>query len=192
MIKIENYLNLANTQTRPDGPYIRKYHKMNYSDKLIIKHMKLAEGVSKNMSYNRQDYDELVSIAYEALVRAAKRYNEETGPFENYAVRWIKGEILNHRKKNQSDVDVIPLDDELAVNQIDYTSDLEIDTSNKQAVHKILGQFNDREQMIITDLYVKGLTQREVARKFSISQPRVHKIVKRLKSKLNREDFDLM
>jgi DNA-directed RNA polymerase specialized sigma subunit len=72
--------------------------KNSEKDTLVIKHMYLADHWANKFSGATQsgsfDIEDLRSVGYAALVKAANRFDPNTGtPFPAYATKWVKGNI---------------------------------------------------------------------------------------------------
>ena len=172
-------------------------------DTLIEHNLRLVVHIIKKYYSSDNRQDDLISIGTIGLIKAADSFDYEKGAkFATYAARCIENEILMYfrrLKKLKNEISLsTPVDRDKDGNELtlmDIMADKhslsdEIDTCMKKeqlqkAVNKYLSQ---REKEIIMLRYGIGgngdLTQKEVAKRLSISRSYVSRIEKRALQKL--------
>jgi len=63
---------------------------------LVLEHLSLATALARRFANRGVDADDLEQVARLALVKAAKRYDPDHGPFPPFATATIQGELKRH------------------------------------------------------------------------------------------------
>lgn len=63
---------------------------------LVLEHLSLATALARRFGNRGVDADDLEQVARLALVKAAKRYDPDHGPFPPFATATIQGELKRH------------------------------------------------------------------------------------------------
>lgn len=180
----------------------------NAKNKLIEHNLRLVAHVIKKYYSNSSDQEDLISIGTIGLIKAVDTFKADKGTrLATYAARCIENEILMYfrsQKKNSQDISVnepIDVDNEgnpLTLIDLISTEDTILDDIFIISMSKKLYQFieeleNERDKTIIVLRYglnnKKPLTQKEVAKRLSISRSYVSRIEKRVLSQLKKR-FD--
>lgn len=177
-------------------------------DVLIERNLRLVAHVIKKYYANVSDQEDLISIGTIGLIKGITSFKPAKGTrLATYAARCIENEILMHFrsiKKNQSETfisDPIDVDDD--GNSLTYMDivceedniaeniDLKINT---EKLYSYINELPAREKLIITMRYglynTKSFTQKEVAKKLSISRSYVSRIEKKVIDKLKTKFTD--
>lgn len=173
---------------------------------LIERNMRLVAHVIKKFHPSHEQIDDYISIGTIGLIKAISSYTpEKKTKLATYAARCIENEILMHlraQKKVQRDIslfepigvdregqslmirDLLQLDEKSALEQIE-------DKDLLSKLYDNLGVLDERELEII--MYRFGLfdqnshTQKEIAKKLTISRSYVSRIEKRALIKLYQQ-----
>ncbi|MBO4733532.1 MAG: RNA polymerase sporulation sigma factor SigK [Clostridia bacterium] len=176
---------------------------MNARNKLIEHNLRLVAHIVKKYYTAGCDQDDLISIGTIGLIKAISTFNNDKCiRLATYAARCIENEILmyfRNIKKCAQDVyisDPIETDKEgntlTLIDVIADESDIAEEIDKKMKIEKLKviigGVLDEREYRIIRLRYGLGgkkeLTQREVAKKLSISRSYVSRIEKAALNKL--------
>ena len=174
-------------------------------NKLIEHNLRLVAHIVKKYYVSGCDQDDLISIGTIGLIKAVTTFNSYRGiKLATYAARCIENEILmyfRNLKKSAQDVYISePIDtdkDGNALTLIDVIADENdiaerIETKIKLEKLKVIldGTLDKREKQIIDMRYglngCEELTQREIAKKLSISRSYVSRIEKSALNKLKK------
>ncbi|MCQ2470866.1 MAG: RNA polymerase sporulation sigma factor SigK [Clostridia bacterium] len=177
-------------------------------NKLIEHNLRLVAHVIKKYYANTSDQEDLISIGTIGLIKAIDTFKSDKGTrLATYAARCIENEILMYfrsQKKNSQDISVnepIDTDNEgnpLTLIDLISTEDTILDDIFLVSMSKKLYEFieeidNERDKTIIFMRYglnnKKPLTQKEVAKRLSISRSYVSRIEKRVLAQL-KQRFD--
>ena len=175
---------------------------------LIEHNLRLVAHVIKKYYSNSSDQEDLISIGTIGLIKAIETYKSNKGTrLATYAGRCIENEILMYfrsQKKNSQDISVnepIDTDNEgnpltlidLIASEDTILDDIFLVTMSKKLYQYIEELENERDKTIIVMRYglnnKKPLTQKEVAKRLSISRSYVSRIEKKVLSQL-KERFD--
>lgn len=166
-------------------------------EKLILHNLRLVAHIVKKYYLSGVDQEDLISIGTIGLIKAIDSFNPVNGTrFATYAGKCLQNEILMYfraQKKLQNEVsmnETIDVDkDGNPLTYVDVIStedtiadDLFLKISSDKASRIIRSCLDERERSIISMRYglsgEKPLTQREVAKKLSISRSYVSRIEK--------------
>ena len=175
-------------------------------NKLIEHNLRLVAHIIKKYYSNSSEQDDLVSIGTIGLIKASSTFDYEKGTrFATYAARCIENEILmyfRNKKKYAQDISLSePIEcdkDGNALSIIDTMADEKSITEDieeklrAENLHKVIdSELLPREKEIIYMRYgIMGrgpYTQREVAKKLSISRSYVSRIEKKAMEKLKEK-----
>lgn len=125
------------------------------------------------------DYDELESMAFFGLTKAAQSYNPNKGTqFNTYARFVIENQFRNAYKKEKKYT--IKVDSEIENNSL-----VNFDMSESLDLKTVLEKYLTQEQKkILLQAYEQGLSQREIANLRGMSQTKVNSIIKQAKLKI--------
>lgn len=177
-------------------------------NKLIEHNLRLVAHIVKKFENTKEDTDDLISIGTIGLIKAIKSYSTGKGTkLATYAARCIENEILMHLrglKKTRKDVSLndpigqdkegntISLIDILKSTNKDIVDEISLNLETKK-IYGALHVLDPREKEVIIDRFgldnQNELTQREIAKKLSISRSYVSRIEKRALMKLFNEIY---
>ncbi len=172
-------------------------------DKLIEHNLRLVAHVVKKYSNEKTDQDDLISVGTIGLIKGISTYNSKKGiKLVTYAARCIENEILMHfrsLKKSAQDISINePIETDKDGNDLslldviadDFNLHEEIDLKIKtEHLKKYMDEVLDSREKLIIGLrfgFIGGRenTQREVAKKLSISRSYVSRLEKKALMKL--------
>lgn len=147
------------------------------NDEFVIDNIKLAYKIAREYykKFNcKVEYEDLQSISYIGLVKAAQKYDYKLGyAFSTYAYRTMKNEILTHYKKNliQQDISLNkPIGQDIELQDVISDSDYEthnIDRIiNKSIIRDGIDSLDDFHRRIV-ELYLLGYKRKEIAIKLN-------------------------
>lgn len=153
----------------------------NDQKKLIEENLAFARWLAHkwDKTQNLLDYEELESMAFFGLTKAAKSYKTDKGTqFNTYARFVIENQFRNAYKKEKKYT--IKVDEE-----IENSSLVNFDISESLDLNTVLEKNLTQEQReILLEAYEKGLSQREIANSRGLSQSKVNSIIKQAKIKI--------
>ncbi len=173
-------------------------------EKLILHNLRLVAHIVKKHYTSAKNQDDLLSIGTIGLIKAIDTFDLTNGArFATYASRCLQNEILMYfrsQKKSAMEVSINEaIDTDKEGNPLTYIDIISIDDTiaddidrkirTSRAIRFIKEQLTPRERQIIVLRY--GLnggvsnTQREVAKKLSISRSYVSRIEKAALQKIN-------
>lgn len=171
---------------------------------LVVKNRGLAWHIAKKFKSKYYEEDDLASIGFIGLIKAANTYNSEKGiKFATYASRCIENEILmclRKEKKYQNTVhleDIVFSDDSNDISLGEMISDPEGDFAYKieteleeeyligTLIEYVLNQLDSTKKIIM--LYrISGKTQKWISERIGISQSYISKIEKKMMSEIKQ------
>ena len=157
--------------------------------KLAENNVNLARYVANQYRNTGMDYEELVSIAFLGLVKAAATFNETKASFAAYAVPTMRNEILMClRKKEVSTVSLdTPVADGIAIVDTLGCCSKELDAlENSMFLSQSMKVLSQKEQTVLQAIYYQNKVQSEVAKLLGYSQAHVSRIHHAAISKLRR------
>ena len=175
-------------------------------NKLIEHNLRLVAHIVKKYENKKDDIDDLISIGTIGLIKAIDTFSNKNGTkLTTYAARCIENEILMFYRSNKKNLKNISINESIGFdkegNEIsfldilktpnpDYVSDIDLQDKIK-LLYKYIDVLTKREKEIIIKRYglfnEKELTQKEIAKQFSISRSYVSRIEKRALTKILRE-----
>lgn len=175
-------------------------------DKLIEHNLRLVAHIVKKYDHNRDEEDDLISIGTIGLIKGIDSYSKSHNTkLTTYVARCIENEILmyyranKHSSKNISINEAVGFDKEgneitlldiLKTPNPDFALDIH-KQENIERLDKYFSVLTPREKEILEKRYGLNnqdrLTQKEIAKKYSISRSYVSRIEKRALTKMLRE-----
>jgi len=152
------------------------------NEKLVLDHLPLANSIAwkKNQKTPKNVMlEDLKSVAYFALVKAADNYNSDLGSFCNYARIRINGDIIDYLRNFI-----------LTTNRFKPTEDLEfVENSNRTQNTKdffdfIFSKLNRIESTILRMYYLENKTMKEIGVLHGICESRISQILKKCHSRI--------
>lgn len=171
-------------------------------NELILDYMYLAERIAfkKKRSVPPQvDVEELKSAAYLGLVDAAGKYKEGIGNFPTYAYYRINGAIIDYLRelgwgKSNNRKSAVSLDAEVSDNfSIKDTLEAKSIRSSDEFFTEISKELPEKATDILKSYYVDGLSLREIADAFHVSESRISQLMlsyrEHIKRRWNKNEF---
>ena len=174
-------------------------------DTLIEHNLRLVAHIIKKYYSNTGEQEDLISIGTIGLIKAVDSFKSEKGiRLATYAARCIENEVLMFFRQGKKNAGVMsinePIDTDsegnpLTLIDIIYvedtiTDDIDLKQKTKKLFEYIDALPDERERRIIIERYglngEKCLTQRETAKKLSISRSYVSRIEKRALENLRK------
>lgn len=159
-------------------------------ESLVNDNLKLAKYVANKFINRGIEYEELESMAFEGLVRAANNFDEKRGfCFSTFAVSCmcnaIKSELKKKRIRAQSLYE--PLEDGRSILEtIPDKQDIYDDIAIKDTLRKAMERLNEKESSVIRLLYLSNphYTQMQAAEILGVSQAEVSRKKKKALKKI--------
>ena len=157
-------------------------------ERLVLDNLRLAEYMAQKYKSTGIDFDELTSISYMGLVKAANSYQPERGKFSTLACQIIYRDIMYCIRKRKRSIHCISLDSERCNRDGDFyslqeslgTEDPDIQRLDNTGLYDdMMSCLNRKERIAIELVVIHGEKQRTAAEKMGISQ----EYVSRLRSK---------
>ncbi|MBE7039867.1 MAG: RNA polymerase sporulation sigma factor SigK [Ruminococcaceae bacterium] len=175
-------------------------------EKLIEHNLRLVAHIAKKYSQSAGfDVDDLISVGTIGLIKAVNSYNgKKSVRLATYAARCIENEMLmmmrsarktskeislNESLGGDTDGSEVTLMDILSVDDDDVIDEVSLGIESKKLYEAIENCLSSREKQIIVlryGLVSKPYTQREIAKKLSISRSYVSRIEKKALFKMNK------
>ncbi|MGQ9464054.1 MAG: sigma-70 family RNA polymerase sigma factor [Candidatus Fervidibacter sp.] len=149
------------------------WHPNDWREELIaVAWAALWEGLNNGIGSE----DELRKFIIAALM---KRYRDEW----NYGTRWVQS---NNQQKNDKDGESETGWDswDWAETETDFESDEQEINWLRMIVRQALSQLTDEDRYILERKFWDGASERELAKELGISQPAIHKRLKRIYEQL--------
>lgn len=163
---------------------------------LVTENMGLAGYMAKRFLNTGIDYDELRSISYLGLTKAAGSFNAEKGKFTTYAIRVIQNEILMYLRRNKKHRQCVSYDammrsdneDTNAFFSIFGCEDPELERVENIGLYDFLMEdLSEREKQVV-DLIIIGETlQTDAGNRLGVSQSYVSRIERRAIQKMKQK-----
>ena len=154
------------------------------ANRLIEDNIGYARWVAHRWAESQQvlDYDELESLAFLGLTKAAASYDaSKNTKFSTYAKIVIENAFKNALKKEKQRTETT----------VSYIDDMEInsyETDESVLIRQILEDvLTDEEKEIISLAYEHGFSQREIAIKKGVSQTKINSVIRKAKEKIAME-----
>lgn len=163
---------------------------------LVTENMGLAGYMAKRFLNTGIDYDELCSISYLGLTKAAGSFNAEKGEFTTYAIRVIQNEILMYLRRNKKHRQCVSYDammrsdneDTNAFFSIFGCEDPELERVENIGLYDFLMEdLSEREKLVVDQVIIGRILQSDVGRRLSVSQSYISRVVKRAVNKMRQK-----
>lgn len=163
---------------------------------LVTENMSLAGYAVKQFLSTGIDYEELCSLAYLGLTKAAGSFNAEKGKFATYAMRVMRNEILMYLRNNKKHRQCVSYDAMMCSDNEDTNAflcifgreDPELERVENIGLYDFLMEdLSEREKQVV-DLVIIGETlQTDVGRRLGVSQSYVSRIERRAIQKMKQK-----
>lgn len=163
---------------------------------LVTENMSLAGYAVKQFLSAGIDYEELCSLAYLGLTKAAGSFNAEKGKFATYAMRVMQNEILMYLRRNKKHRQCVSYDAMMCSDNEDTNAflcifgreDPELERVENIGLYDFLMEdLSEREKQVV-DLVIIGETlQTDVGRRLGVSQSYVSRIERRAIQKMKQK-----
>lgn len=161
-------------------------------DTLYLKNKRLMYHIANKFSNLRFEYDDFIGCGDLAFTKAFKSFNPDKCKWATYFSRIMVNEILIMNRKRNKEVSLIFLDT-VVCKDMDFNiltiqdvikskEDVAEEVVNKVTLEEILKSLRGTKtlKLEVFKLYLQGVKQREIARKFNISQSYVSRVIKRM------------
>ena len=148
-------------------------------ERLVLDNLRLAEYMAQKYKSTGIDFDELTSISYMGLVKAANSYQPERGKFSTLACQIIYRDIMYCIRKRKRSIHCISLDSERCNRDGDFyslqeslgTEDPDIQRLDNTGLYDdMMSCLNRKERLAIELVVVHGEKQRTAAEQMGVSQ----------------------
>lgn len=157
-------------------------------ERLVLDNLRLAGYMAQKYKSTGIDFDELISISYMGLVKAANSYQPERGKFSSLACQTIYRDIMYCIRKRKHSIHCISLDAEYQNRDGDSYPLQEHLGAEDPGIRRLdntglyddmMSCLNRKERLAIELVVVHGEKQRTAAEQMGVSQ----EYVSRLRSK---------
>lgn len=153
------------------------------TEDLVVRHLPVARSLAARYAGRGVEVDDLRQAARMGLVKAARGYDPERGPFLSYAVPMATGEMRRCfrdlarcvRPQREADDERGPLIEQ--VGEIDPGFD---SAEARVILEEALGNLGDTDLEILRLRYAEGLTQAEIGEKIGATQAQVSRALARI------------
>lgn len=163
-----------------------------YDENLVCDNLNLARSVARKYLCSGIEYDDLQSMAFIGLVRAAKKYDKSIGcAFSSFAVVCIENEIKRTFMKKRicaESLETVIYGDVVLSDTIGEETDCFREIEIKDAIKCAMKKLSERERFVINSLYFRDppLTLKETGKLLNISTTMVGKISKQALEKIKK------
>lgn len=153
---------------------------------LAKKYLPLAYSVATQMRLPEEDWEEVVSIAFELLTKAGRDYKLAgivDNYFHEYARKRIMGGIIDHRRKEIRDREkrkVVRDGYEMFVEKVKTAEDKLIELENEYDLLGAVEQLPEGDSDIIHMHFYGGMSQQQIADHIGVTQKTVSKKINKL------------
>ncbi|HJA92746.1 MAG TPA: sigma-70 family RNA polymerase sigma factor [Candidatus Eisenbergiella merdipullorum] len=167
-------------------------------ERLVLDNLRLAGYMAQKYKSTGIDFDELISISYMGLVKAANSYQPERGKFSSLACQTIYRDIMYCIRKRKHSIHCISLDsercnrdgDSYPLQEILGTEDPDIRRLDNTGLYEeMISCLNRKERLAVELVVVRGEKQRTAAEQMGISQSYVSGLCKTGLEKMRRIYF---
>ena len=176
-------------------------------EKLVTDNTRMAYSVAKRYESCGIEFDDLVSLGYLGLVKAAQKFNPSYGfVFSTFAYKAMNNEILQQIRRNKknpwpvvsmnetayrgNDGSELTIEDSL----VDETSEFDGRLADSLACKELLDSLGEKERFVVTRRIGIGaeiMKQADIANKLGISQASVSRLYERSLKKLRQIEKEL-
>lgn len=163
---------------------------------LVTENMGLAGYMAKRFLNTGIDYDELCSIAYLGLTKAAGSFNAEKGKFTTYAIRVMQNEILMYLRRNKKHWQCVSYDAMMCSDNEDTNAflcifgreDPELERVENIGLYDFMMEdLSEREKQVVDLVIIQGISQTDLAPQLGMSQSYVSRIERRAIQKMKQK-----
>ena len=167
-------------------------------ERLVLDNLRLAGYMAQKYKSTGIDFDELTSISYMGLVKAANSYQPERGKFSSLACQTIYRDIMYCIRKRKHSIHCISLDSERCNRDGDFyslqeslgTEDPDIQRLDNTGLYEnMISCLNRKERLAIELVVVRGEKQQTAAEQLGISQSYVSGLCKTGLEKMRKVYF---
>lgn len=139
----------------------------------------------------KQERDDIYQEASLGLIKAYNTFDpKRKTPFEGYAYMVIKNYIYSYiRKLNRTFDNEAPTLNSLNALGEEFADSIIDESANPESLYeydRVISGFSDRDRNII-EMHIDGYSQDEIAKKHTISQPRVNTIINNFRKEIKKE-----
>lgn len=160
-------------------------------DKFILNNMGIVYNIAhKYARSSKYEFDDLVSLAIEGIIKAVDRYDINKGyKFSTYAYVIINNVILYHFRNDKNSIKYTSLNKDIDDNEnlelINIVPDKTVDIESYIEIKEIVNNITNSDRDIkILKLYMSGYDQCEISQDIGISQAQVSRILSKFKNEL--------
>ena len=167
-------------------------------ERLVLDNLRLAGYMAQKYKSTGIDFDELTSISYMGLVKAANSYQPKRGKFSSLACQTIYRDIMYCIRKRKRSIHCISLDSERCNRDGDFyslqeslgTEDPDIQRLDNTGLYDdMMSCLNRKERLAIELVVVHGEKQRTAAEQMGVSQACVSRLCRTGLEKMRKVYF---
>lgn len=147
--------------------------------KLVEDNIKLIYFCLKKYDRNPND-DDWYGAAAEGLCRAAMWYEPDKGEFSSYATKCIFRSMSKEYANSKKQVETVS---EAALEYIATPENHANDYEAREIFNSLLREETKKNQYIIQEIVINGVSQNDVAKKLGVSRQRVNNIYHKFREK---------
>lgn len=160
---------------------------------LVTENMGLAGYMAKRFLNTGIDYDELCSISYLGLTKAAGSFNAEKGEFTTYAIRVIQNEILMYLRRNKKHRQCVSYDAMMRSGDEDTDTFLSIFGCEDPELERVeniglydflVEDLSELEKQVVDLIIIQGKSQTDLVPQLRMSQPYISRVKRRAVRKM--------
>lgn len=144
---------------------------MDNKEKLFLENKYIVELLVKRVCYIKSQYDDLLQVGYLALLKAIDKYdpNREV-KLSSFATKYILGSLYKEMQKLSKEIILNQTEQEMINNIPDNYN------TNNNFISISLNKLEKSEKSVILLKIYYNTTNKEIAKKFKISESMVNKI----------------
>ena len=163
---------------------------------LVTENMGLAGYAVKQFLSTGIDYEELCSLAYLGLTKAAGSFNAEKGKFATYAMRVMRNEILMYLRRNKKHRQCVSYDALMRSGDEDtdtFLSIFECEDPELERVENIglydflVEELSELEKQVVDLIIIQGKSQTDLVPQLRMSQPYISRVKRRAIQKMKQK-----
>lgn len=165
-------------------------------ESLVTENMGLAGYTAKRFLNTGIEYEELYSLAYLGLTKAAKSFKAEKGRFTTYALRVMQNEILMYRRQNKKHRQCVSYDAMMCSDNEDTNAflcifgqeDPELARVENIGLYDFLTEdLSEQEKQVVDLAIIGGTLQTDVGHRLGVSQSYISRIERRAIEKIKQK-----